>query len=680
MISLFIILGLSSTERAVPTWWLNNWDKKNPLIAFWASAQDSWTVPPSHHPGIQEVRAFDNLTTSILSDDTFALSIDDVIYGNPMLLNSSHLGGCVQEVTGEFWTEYTHYNRTLLPIKVRRSFYLPPYENYYLIKYTVESTDNNDHEVGLLDYFRTAQQTTGFCLNDICRMIEENAGSVSTTIFRDQKDRVTSEYTLGEGSYQNNGNVLTHFAENGKFSRKYGVYRGDNISFGALYSFLLQPNEPIEITVIRAFGRNGHESHLTAEQARKESTESIIQKTSERIMQWIQSGNVPNTIKGDALDLYYKSLLVLKNAQNPVVGTISSSFHVLYGYKNWMRDALMSAFMLDAAGHHDEFRLFMDWAAEYATLDDKGGFHTTYSSIDGSFVGFVEPQYDANGLYLMAMNYHLQCFGDNEWVKSKIPQLEKFAELLMKRSYKYNLAPDDRSPWEESSDHHTGLPVPTYYTPWMMGNSYGGLVALSKIERQNGDISKSEDYLNRANEIKEATLKYLWDDSNQRFYRGRNSETFEIDEKAESATLSVIFTGLVKGDEARSHLKYIVSKLTHLEYGLARYTGDPFFHDSRWNPCGNGKIETQKNEPAWPVVTAYAAWSEDALGIDYSNRLNWMVRYSAYGNMPTGECVDSKDGALVVPSAPDCFEHGGVYVFTTLLHEKQAKSILDTLQ
>ena len=34
---------------------------------------------------------------------------------------------------------------------------------------------------------------------------------------------------------------------------------------------------------------------------------------------------------------FYKSLLVLKNSQNPKLGPIASSLHNLYGYKNWMR-------------------------------------------------------------------------------------------------------------------------------------------------------------------------------------------------------------------------------------------------------------------------------------------------------------------------------------------------------
>jgi hypothetical protein len=56
-----------------------------------------------------------------------------------------------------------------------------------------------------------------------------------------------------------------------------------------------------------------------------------------------------------------------------------------------------------------------------------------------------------------------------------------------------------------------------------------------------------------------------------------------------------------------------------------------------------------------------------------------MVKYSAWGNMPTGEAVDSADGALVVPSAPDGFEHGGVFVYTTLLKQGLAKPIIDCI-
>ena len=73
-------------------------------------------------------------------------------------------------------------------------------------------------------------------------------------------------------------------------------------------------------------------------------------------------------------------------------------------------------------------------------------------------------------------------------------------------------------------------------------------------------------------------------------------------------------------------------------------------------------------------------WAEDRFGIDYQKRLDFMVKYAAYGNMPIGEAVDRYDGALIPPSSPDVFEHGGVYVYTTLLQQGKAKSIYSTLQ
>ena len=89
-------------------------------------------------------------------------------------------------------------------------------------------------------------------------------------------------------------------------------------------------------------------------------------------------------------------------------------------------------------------------------------------------------------------------------------------------------------------------------------------------------------------------------------------------------------------------------------------------------------MEASMAEPSWPVVTGYVAWSEQYLGIDFKKRINWMVQVAAYGNMPIGEAADSKDGAMIVTSAPDSFEHAGVYVYTVLLKEGKVPSFTDT--
>ncbi|OHT02550.1 hypothetical protein TRFO_30279 [Tritrichomonas foetus] len=674
MLSFLIYFSLSATQRGVPAWWLNNWDKSNTLIAFWSAAQDSWTVSPQYRPGIQQVRSFDDLTKSILSDDSFAVQIDEKIYGNSMLFNTTHLGGCVHEPTGELWAEYTIYDGQELPVKIRRSFYMTPYTTYYLVKYTFESVDGKSHNVKLLDYFATTQYTDGRCADNICQLEESGSASVAVSV----DISVDNTFSLGSGDWNNYDNVLNRFSQTGSIPA-FPAYKQQPVTFGGLYKFTVEVGKEATVSSVRGFGRNVNDAYNAVLNAVNKGSKVIIEETADEFSKWFKSGIVPN-IEGDALDLYYKSLIVLKNSQNPKLGTIASSLHNLYTFKNWMRDAMMAAFMLDAAGHHDEFKAFMNWAVT-AELDDKGGFHTCYDTMTGAIVGFVEPQYDGNGLMMMAINYHLQCFGDNDWVRGILGKLERISELLLNRNYAHLLGPSDRAPWEESSDHHTKEGIAEQYYPWTQGNSYGGLIALSKIEEKVGtDMWRVSDYMNRANEIKKATIDQLWDNNQQRFYRGRWADTFQIDDRAESATLSCLFTGLVTGDMAKSHLNYITSKLTHLGYGLARYQNDPYFYDSVWNPCGEGTRESTRSEPVWQVVTAYAAWCEDALGIDYSGRINWMIQYSAYGNMPTGECVDATDGALIVPSSPDCFEHGGVYVFTTLLHEKLAKSILETLQ
>ena len=676
MLALLAVLGTASTERASPAFWLNNWDRDQPLLAFWGAASDSWTVAPSHRPGMQNVRAFSDLTRDIFTDDSFALEVDGEKFTDPMQLNSSHLGGCVFETDGELWTEYTHYGTKQMPITVRRSFYLPPGELFYEVRYRLTSPSGTKR-VRLLDFLISGpcnEWALGNCNGNVCVIDQRQCLGLTVAVSVDQSHTVAS--TMGNGDFNNNDNPLKSFATSSQIPN-FPEYNQFKVAFGALYDIEVGTT-PVDIVTFRAVGQNADSARNNLNKALGKKPAEWESATAKSITDWLKSGELPS-LTGDHEDMYKKSLLVLKNSQNPQRGTIASSLHPLYGYKNWMRDSIMAAFMLDAAGHHDEAQKFFDWIP-YAPLTDTGAWHTCYDTFTGDTVGFVEPQYDSVGLYLIAMNYHLSCYGDSAWVKSHLSTIERAADWLVSRKGQNNLAPSDRAPWEESTDHHTGKDIPEQYYTWTQGCSYGGLVAASLIEKAVGSTERSNKYATRANELKEAVMSNLWDDDRGCFFRGRTSDTFAPDTRAESSSLSVIFTGLVDKAKGAMHLNYIVKNLEHLGGGIARYSQDPYFFDSIWNPCGRGTYETQRDEPSWPVTTAYACWSEHALGIDYQKRLDWMVKYSAFMNMPTGEAVDSQDGALVVPSCPDGFEHGGVFVYTTLLKHGQAKSILDTLQ
>ncbi|EAY16871.1 hypothetical protein TVAG_150220 [Trichomonas vaginalis G3] len=676
MIPLFLQCVTSATQRGSPSYWLNNWDKTNPIIAYWNIAQMSWTVEPTAHPGINHVKAYSEKVRDVLTADSFAVEVDGKIYGNDMLFNNTHLGGCTMGIDGKLSVIYDQYSKKALPITIERDLYMPPNEEYYLVKYIIKSADGASHRIRLLDYAVSGtdkQYSTGTCTSTTCSMNRDAAYIASVVISLDKNyDPLT---TVGNGDFKDSTNPLTAFAATGTIP-SFPQYAQSQIAYGALYDFNLQ--NTATVSSIRAFGRSFNDAKTTMAKASALGSDNIIKLTNERYTAFLSKGVQP-LLTGDALDLYKKSILTLKNSQNPEKGLISSSLHPNYDYKNWMRDSVMAAFMLDAAGYHDEFKLFFDWV-DTAELRDDGGFHTTYDVMTGDVSMFVEPQFDANGLYLVALNYHLKVYGDEEWVKGKLNRAREMVKFINTDSGFHKLPLSDRSPWEESSDHHTKEPLPCQWYSWEMGCLFGGMRAAASIENKIGDAKRAQEDIARSEEIRKGVLEALWDKNNNKLYRGVRDDAEQMpDTRADSASMSCVFFGLISGDAAKSHLNFITSKLSKLGGGgIARYEGDPYFFDSVWNPCGEGTRETQVSEPAWPVVTAYVAWSEKVLGMDIKKRLNWMVSVAANGNMPTGEAVDSKDGALVVPSAPDCFEHAGVYVYTTLLDQGKARSLIDT--
>lgn len=60
---------------------------------------------------------------------------------------------------------------------------------------------------------------------------------------------------------------------------------------------------------------------------------------------------------------YNNALLLLKNGQNPSVGTIVASMHPAYQFKTWGRDGTFAAMILDSAGFHAEAALYLRWMA-----------------------------------------------------------------------------------------------------------------------------------------------------------------------------------------------------------------------------------------------------------------------------------------------------------------------------
>jgi GH15 family glucan-1,4-alpha-glucosidase len=74
--------------------------------------------------------------------------------------------------------------------------------------------------------------------------------------------------------------------------------------------------------------------------------------------------------------LFDRALIVIKNLQNPALGTIAATTNPFaYGYKNWVRDASIVAIALDATGHHDEADRYWRWMATQQKNDGTWATH-----------------------------------------------------------------------------------------------------------------------------------------------------------------------------------------------------------------------------------------------------------------------------------------------------------------
>ena len=148
--------------------------------------------------------------------------------------------------------------------------------------------------------------------------------------------------------------------------------------------------------------------------------------------------------------------MLLKNGQNPSVGTIVASMHPAYQFKTWGRDGTFAAMILDAAGFHAEAELYLRWmsTAEVrctvwrcnlycclvspyppwiasSQLRDGGGFHTCYSVWTGEVVMFVEPQYDSTGEFPMAVLHHILVHPDPAFLDATMPRVRELLQFFV---------------------------------------------------------------------------------------------------------------------------------------------------------------------------------------------------------------------------------------------------------
>jgi hypothetical protein len=410
----------------------------------------------------------------------------------------------------------------------------------------------------------------------------------------------------------------------------------------------------------------------TADVVRAESAQHWCDVAATAHVAWLDNGGKGrrSSLTGDGFaDHYDRSLLMIKNMQHPIKGTIvASSNPIAYGYKTWVRDGSIAAIALDASGHYDEAALYWRWMASAQGGD--GTWKTTYDFWSGNYVQFVEPEYDSVGTFLYGAYRHYRATGDATFLADLWPAVKRSADWLLTSISGNGFAAADYSIWEEQS---AGLQHNSFTQAWFVA----GLWATQCLAEARGDTALADWYAGGAASIQSALQRPsdwyppgAWNVAGYYYNRGVNDNNTPADLQDSSSNLLVAL-GVVDGDSARArqHLDTIVAALTHNGYGLARYRNDRFYYDGPWNPAGLGIAgdEVGAPEPSWPQMSMWVAAHQSMESPDEAlRRMEWFLSTTGVGYMPQGEAVSNVTSLPVLSSMSEPLTAGS-FILTSLI-------------
>jgi GH15 family glucan-1,4-alpha-glucosidase len=366
-----------------------------------------------------------------------------------------------------------------------------------------------------------------------------------------------------------------------------------------------------------------------------------MQSTAAAYNEWLNNGNFGRRVhfEDGALNLAFdRSLIVLKNVQNPAIGTFAATTNpIAYGYKTWVRDASTAAMALDACGHHAEAERYWRWMAGSQGSD--GTWKTTYDAWDGSYVGFVEPEYDSIGAFIYGVYRHYTFTTDATFLVDLWPNVRRAADWIVNNIQPNGFGHADYSIWEEGDN----LEHNSYTQSWYVA----GLYATQALAEILGDTSLTEWYAGGAASIVTALQRPSnWFPAGMWNPAGYYNRAVNADDTArtlvDSSSDMLLALGIIdwRSQRAASHVATVLRTITKDTYGLARYPGDAFYYTGAWSPGGN---EALASEPSWPQMSLWVAVYDIMRGTLAAAlpRLQWCCARMGKGYMPPGEAVSN---------------------------------------
>src|SRR3989344_5460319 len=233
-------------------------------------------------------------------------------------------------------------------------------------------------------------------------------------------------------------------------------------------------------------------------------------------------------LEQDVVELFKKSLLILRSHVDDNGSILASGDSSLLQYGRdaysymWPRDGALSTVALDKAGDYNVAKRFFEFCNEVITKE--GYFMHKYrpdKSLGSSWHPWLyqqKPQLpiqeDETALVLYSLWKHYEFSKDLEFIESIYNSLiKKSADFML--SYVFD---------------ESGLPHPSYdlweekfgISTFTASSVYAAFIAAANFSRLLGKAENEKKYGNAAIKIKDAILKYLYNDEKKMFYKSIN--------------------------------------------------------------------------------------------------------------------------------------------------------------
>jgi GH15 family glucan-1,4-alpha-glucosidase len=413
----------------------------------------------------------------------------------------------------------------------------------------------------------------------------------------------------------------------------------------------------------------------------KTGVEQLLIETENYWSAWVNKRNLDlNQLPREAARLFKSSLMMIRMHVDNGGGIIAScDSDVLkfnrdtYAYV-WPRDGAIAVMALDIAGYEEISRLFFQFCDRGISKD--GFFYHKYLT-DGSQGSSWHPLVDLKGnpqlpiqedetaMVLLALWQHYQKYRDVEFIARVYPNLViKAADFLLRHINKQTGLPKPSFDiWEERFGVFTATTA-TVYSALMAASKF----ALVFFDRQRHRI------LNEAAErMKEAMLKYLYDQESDSFLRAIYPDGTK-DRTADSSLAFIFNYGPFEAADT-----VVVNTMSRLKDrlwvpaktgGMARYENDGFFRVYR-EVAGNPWFVCTLWLAKWRIAAA-ASLAELKEGL---NLIVWATQHASSSGV-LSEQIHPLNGQPISVS-PLMWSHAE-FVLTIYQYLEKYRELADT--